>query len=268
MKKRKTAGTLWKLLIALYLIIPLMVTLIYSFAGRWITIMPENFTLSFYIDKFTDAKFFFGILRGIIISIIPVLITNVIILFVLFAVIVYFPKTEKYVQICCIIPTTINGIILATSVLSTYAGSNTIFSNRIVMLLFIYCIFCLPLTYQGIRNSLYAVNTKCLLEAAGMLGANECYAFIKIVVPAILPGLLNTALISFSGLFGDFAIIKMIASSQYETVQTYLYQNRNTDTQAFSAGVVIVLVITMAINLIVQKTSARHSVNGKEMKKG
>lgn len=169
---------------------------------------------------------------------------------------------EKYIQVCCIIPTTINGIILATSILSTYAGSGTIFSNRIIMLMFTYCIFCLPLTYQGIRNSLYAVNTKTLLEAASILGANKFYGFLKIIVPTVLPGLMNTALISFSALFGDFAIIKIIASSQYETVQTYLYKNRNTDLQSFSAGVVILLVLTMIINLTVHKCAARNIPQG------
>ena len=130
-------------------------------------------------------------------------------------------------QIICMIPTTINGIILATSVLSTYAGSDTIFSNRIVMLFCTYCIFCFPLTYQGIRNNLYAVNTKRLLEASSMLGASEFYGFVRIIVPTVLPGLVNTALISFAGLFGDFAIIKIIASSQFETAQTFLYKNRS-----------------------------------------
>ena len=169
---------------------------------------------------------------------------------------------EKYIQVCCIIPTTINGIILATSILSTYAGTGTIFSNRIIMLICAYCIFCLPLTYQGIRNSLYAVNTKTLLEAASILGANKFYGFVKIIVPTVLPGLMNTALISFSGLFGDFALIKIIASSQYETVQTYLYKNRNTDLQSFSAGVVILLVLTMIINLTVHKFAAKNTPQG------
>ena len=241
MKKNHIPGVIWQVIVAIFLLLPLTVSFIYSFAGRWTSILPQNLTFRFYLDKFKDSTFF---------------------LLTLFAVIVYFPKMEKYIQVCCIIPTTINGIILATSILSTYAGSGTIFSNRIIMLMFTYCIFCLPLTYQGIRNSLYAVNTKTLLEAASILGANKFYGFLKIIVPTVLPGLMNTALISFSALFGDFAIIKIIASSQYETVQTYLYKNRNTDLQSFSAGVVILLVLTMIINLTVHKCAARNTPQG------
>lgn len=264
MKKNKVLGNVWIILCAAYLIIPLGVTLIYSFTSSWVAIVPSGFTLKYYIEKLTDAAFFMGVFRGIIAAAIPVIITNVCILLALFAIIVYFPKMEKYMQMICIIPTTINGIILATSVLSTYAGGSTIFSNRIVMLLCTYCIFCFPLTYQGIRNSLYAVNTKRLLEAASMLGASEFYGFIRIIVPTVLPGLMNTALISFAGLFGDFAIIKIIASSQFETAQTFLYKNRSADTQAFSAGVVILLVFTLLINIAVHKTASGE--NQKEKK--
>ena len=112
----------------------------------------------------------------------------------------------------------------------------------------------MPVTYQGIRNSLYAVNTHAILEAAEMLGYRKIHSYITIVIPAILPGLSTSALMSFAGLFGDFAIIKIIASSQYETAQSYLYRNRATDTQALSAAVVILLILTGIINYVVNKS--------------
>lgn len=105
-----------------------------------------------------------------------------------------------------------------------------------------------------------------MLEASSILGASEFYGFVRIVVPAVLPGLMNTALISFAGLFGDFAIIKIIASSQFETVQTYLYRNRSADTQAFSAGVVIVLILTMLINLAAHKAASGEVIQEIEEK--
>ena len=132
MKKNTITGTIWQAAVALFLILPLVVTATYSFSERWITILPENLTLKFYQARLSDGRFWAGILRG--------------------------------------------------------------------------------------------------MAAAAILGADEFYGFVRIIVPAILPGLVNTALINFAGLFGDFAIIKIIAASQFETVQTYLYKSRNTDT--------------------------------------
>ena len=145
---------------------PLVVTVVYAFSARWVHILPEGFTLHYIAATLTNQKFLLGIGRGLLISFVPVVITNVSVLLALYAVIVYLPGLEKVVQLLCLIPTTLNGIILATSVLGTYAGTNTLLANRIVMLSFIYCVFIMPMTYQGLRNSLYAVNTRGLLEAA------------------------------------------------------------------------------------------------------
>ena len=254
MKQHKIAKTIWKSLIAIFLLAPLVVTFIYSFSERWIYIIPEGFTIKYYLQTLTNKQFLLGIVRGLIISVIPVIITNVCVLLALYVVIVYVPHMEKVVQILCLIPSTVNGIILATSILATYSGGNTIFANRIVMLAMIYCVFVMPMTYQGIRNSLYSVNTKGILEAAEMLGCRKFRGYITIVIPSVMHGLFNSALMCLSGLFGDFAIIKIIASSQYETAQSYLYRNRHTDTQALSAAVVILLLITLSINYVVHKS--------------
>lgn len=254
MKKYSVLRWILEVCIAAFLLLPLIVTFIYSFAERWVTVLPNGFTLKYYIKTLTNSQFLMGILRDMLISAAPVLITNISVLFALYVVIVYLPGMEKMVQIFCLIPTTINGIILATSVLGTYAGTNTIFANRIIMLMFIYSVFIMPVTYQGIRNSLYAVNTHAILEAAEMLGYRKIHSYITIVIPAILPGLSTSALMSFAGLFGDFAIIKIIASSQYETAQSYLYRNRATDTQALSAAVVILLILTGIVNYVVNKS--------------
>lgn len=254
MKEHKVLKTIWKVCVAVFLLMPLVVTLIYSFSERWITILPKGFTLEYYVKTLTNGDFIMGIFRGMVIALIPVLITNISVLLALYVVIVYLPQMEKVVQIFCLIPSTINGIIVATSVLGTYAGSDTVFSNRIFMLAMIYCVFIMPVTYQGIRNSLYAVNTTALLEAAEMLGYRKFHSYITIVIPTILPGLCNSALMSFAGLFGDFAIIKIIAASQWETAQSYLYRNRSTDAQELSAAVVILLLITLAINFAVHKS--------------
>ena len=153
MKKYSVLRWILEVCIAAFLLLPLIVTFIYSFAERWVTVLPNGFTLKYYIKTLTNGQFLMGILRGILISAAPVIITNISVLFALYVVIVYLPGMEKIVQIFCLIPTTINGIILATSVLGTYAGTNTIFANRIIMLMFIYSVFIMPVTYQEIGRA-------------------------------------------------------------------------------------------------------------------
>ena len=53
MKKNRTLGFIWQIIIALFLLLPLTVSFIYSFAGRCTSILPQNLTFQFYIDKYT-----------------------------------------------------------------------------------------------------------------------------------------------------------------------------------------------------------------------
>ena len=72
-------GVIWQVIVAIFLLLPLTVSFIYSFAGRWTSILPQNLTFRFYLDKFKDSTFFLGILRGIFISALPVILVNIII---------------------------------------------------------------------------------------------------------------------------------------------------------------------------------------------
>ena len=76
------------------------------------------------------------------------------------------------------------------------------------MLIGAYCIIILPHIYQGIRNSMHAVNMPMLLEAAEMLGASKLYAFFRVIVPNIITGITVSSLLAVGILFGDYVIIR------------------------------------------------------------
>lgn len=48
MKGDKFLKGIWKVIVAVFLLLPLIVTFVYSFAERWIYILPEGFTLNYY----------------------------------------------------------------------------------------------------------------------------------------------------------------------------------------------------------------------------
>ena len=143
-------------------------------------------------------------------------------LLALFAVTIYFPKLEKYVQFLCMIPYTIQGVILSVSILSLYAGTRSFFGLRLVMLIGAYCIIILPYIYQGIRYSMYAVNMSMLIEAAEMLGASKFSAFFRVIVPNIISGITVSSLLAVGIIFGDYVLIRNITGSAFQNVQIYL----------------------------------------------
>ncbi len=238
-------------LISIYLILPLALTFFYSIFTEWNDILPKGFTLKYYAQLFSDSIFLEALGRTLLISILPILVTGIIILLAMYVIVVYNLKLEKYIQILCMIPYALQGIILSTSIISIYVGSGSILSNRIFLLIGAYCIISLPYMYQGIRNSLTGVDAINLIEAAQVLGVSKLYAFFRIIVPNILPGITVSAMLSMAIIFGDFAIVNTLAGSHYQTAQVYLQKMLFQSGQLSSATIMILFLCTLIISLMV-----------------
>lgn len=258
MKKKNIGSPLVIILIIIYLLIPLVVTIIYSVFEKWTAIVPSGFTVENYAALFADKEFLATIGRTLLLCIIPIIATIIMVLLALFVTTVYFPKLEKYVQIICMIPYTIQGVILSVSILSLYVSNPTFLSNRLVMLIGAYCIIILPYIYQGIRNGMRAVNMPMLLEAAEMLGASKLYAFFKVIVPNILSAIIVSSLLAVGIIFGDYVLNRNLAGSSFSNVQIYLYQTMKADSMRASAVFVVIMMMTFLISAVVLFLKSRE----------
>ena len=249
MKKSKSAPVT-VLLVSVYLLVPLLMTLLYSVFARWSDILPEGFTLRYYAELFADKSFAVSVMRTVLISLMPILFTALAILLTMYVVLLYLPSLEKYIRILCTIPYAIQGVILAVSVLALYSNAPGLLSNLTLLLTGTYCVAILPYMYQGIQSSLMSVNAPRLIEAAQMLGAGRLYAFFRVVVPNILSGVVISAMLSASIIFGDFVIANTLGGNYFETAQIYLYQTLFESGQKTSAVIMVLFVVTLFISLI------------------
>lgn len=238
-------------IITLYLLLPLIVTFIYSLFQEWIDITPEGFTFNAYIALFTDVLFWKAVGRTIFISIIPILLCTIFILLAMYVVIVYHPEWDKFMKILCTIPYALQGVILPICVLSMYTSVPEPFNNRMFLLVSTYMIVILPYIYQGIRNNLNGVGAFRLIEAAQMLGASRFYSFFCIVIPNIMGGVTISVMLAMAIVFGDFVIINTLAGGRYVTAQMYLYNIMKQSGQKTCAVIIILFIITLMISTCV-----------------
>lgn len=251
MKKKNWLSPLYIILVIIYLLIPLAATAVYSMFEKWTDKVPEGFTLENYTSLLTEADFMLSLGRTILICIVPIALTILLVLLALFVTANYFPKLEKYLQFLCMIPYMIQGVILSVSILSLYAGSPTFLSNRLIMLIGAYCIIILPHIYQGIRNSMHAINMPMMLEAAEMLGASKLYGFFRVIVPNIISGITVSSLLAVGIIFGDYVLVRNIAGTGFKNVQIYLFLTMKSSSTKASAVFVIIMITTFLITLLV-----------------
>ncbi len=246
------------ILVSLYLLLPFGLTLVYSLFTEWTDILPKGFTLKNYTELFSDLEFWGSVGRTLILCAVSVLFTILILLLAMYVVLVINKKLAGFMQLVCMIPYALQGVILSISIISIYSQSDLFFSNRMLMLFGSYTILVLPYIYQGIRNSLNAIDGKSLIQAAEMLGCGKFRAYVTVVLPNILKGILVSALLAESIVFGDFVLANNIAGNNYENIQVYLNRKMFTSSGLSAATVVIIFLVVFIITGLVLKLQKKE----------
>lgn len=258
MQKKSRGAQVLMCIIMIYLLIPLVVTVIYSLFEKWTDILPEQFSLQSYAVILSDPEFLLCIARTILLCVVPIVFMTIAILLALFVSTVCFPGLEKWIQVICMIPYTIQGVILSVSILSLYVSKQGILGNRLMMLFGAYSIIIMPYIYQGIRNGMRAIHVKMLLEAAEMLGASRLYTYFKIIVPNIRSSILVSALLAVGIIFGDYVLVRNLCGTSFQNMQIYLYQMMKSDSTKSSAVFVVIMAITCLITALVLRMQKKE----------
>ena len=97
MKRTRIYANIVMTIVIIWLLIPLIATIVYSLFESWTGIVPQGFTLEAYRSIFTNSAFLTSMYQTLLVCVVPIVITILVVLLALFAVTVYFPRLEKYV---------------------------------------------------------------------------------------------------------------------------------------------------------------------------
>lgn len=263
-KKTPLAAKIFLAIVAIYLLVPFATTFIYSLFVEWTDILPSGFTLRNYIELFGNMTFWASIGRTLVLCLISVAITIVLLLLAMYVVVAVNRKLGRFMQFACMIPYALQGVILSIGIISLYTGTGTLLSNRMVMLFGAYTILVLPYIYQGIRNALNAIDANMLIQAAEMLGCGRFRAYVQVVLPNIVSGILVSSLLAESIIFGDFVLANNIAGTNYQNIQVFLQANMGKSSGLSSAIVVVIFVVVAIVTGIVLKMQNGSQKTAKE----
>lgn len=250
------------LILMIYLLLPLLATFIYAFAKEWqATILPESWTLEWFQEMFRDIRFMEALWTSLYLCLISVALSLAVMLPAVFIITVYLPKLETFMKGIVVLPYAVPGVVAAVGLIRAYSTGPINITGTAYILIGAYFIIILPYMYQGIRNSLLTVSAVELLNSAEMLGASRFRAFITVIMPNIWPGIVTSALLSFSVLFGEFVLTNMLVGGHIQTIQVYLYQRVNESGHLASAIAISYFLFILVLSMILMKL-------GKKMNKG
>lgn len=255
-------------LLIIYLLIPLIGTFLFSIAGKWDrTILPESFTMKWYIELFQDARFFTAFQHTLFLIVMSVGLSIVIMLPTIFIITIYFRKLEGFLQAVAMLPYGIPPIVGAVGLIKLYSNGPIQISGTPWILIGAYFVTILPFMYQGIRNSLRTINAVELVDAAELLGASKFQAFRTVVFPNILSGILVSTLLSVALLFSEFSFANLLVGGQFETLQIYLSNKLNTSGHLTSAIVITYYSVILLLTWAVLKATFRNQKSPYMLKK-
>lgn len=121
--------------------------------------------------------------------------------------------------------------------------------------------FCLPYVILNVLPKLRQMDAS-LYEAALDLGCNPVQAFMKVVIPEIMPGIASGFLMSFTFSLDDFIITYFTSGSSFQTLPVTIYSMTrmkvNPQINALST-LMFLFVLTLLLLMNIRK-KPRHSV--------
>lgn len=237
----------------LFLYIPIIVLVVYSFnsggfPGAW-----KGFSLQWYIDLFYSK----GILQALKHSTIIALASSFISVFLSLCIVYGGQSYAKFLPIFYannILP----DIILAVGLMITFSYFSIPFGLLAVIIghSILSLAFCVPI----IKNRMDELN-RYLVEASLDLGATKVQTFFYIILPFLSPALLSSFLLGMIVSFDDLLIAFFCSGSSYQTLSLYIFSMiRSGISPTVNALSTVMLLLSIITVLLMNKMNKKNVI--------
>jgi ABC-type spermidine/putrescine transport system, permease component II len=225
---------LFMALVFLFLYAPIFVLIVFSFNATKSRSIWAGFSLQWYVKLFSDAAIMDALRTTLLVSVLASLIACVAGTAASIGFYAMRRKTRSVLMTVNNIPLTNADIITGVSlsllfVLAVNAFNATLgdalgvrWAQGFITLLIAHITFDIPYVILSVLPKLRQLDPN-VYEAAQDLGATGPAAFRKVILPDLMPGIINGLLIAFTMSIDDFVISYFTAGSQVSTLAMEIY---------------------------------------------
>lgn len=204
----------------IFLFLPLFVIVIYSFneakGMRW-----TGFSIQWYKKLFLESdKLWSSFGNSIIIAFSAAGIATVLGTLAAIGVNWYRFKGRTYIQTISFLPMILPEVIIGISMLIFFSAVNV--PLGMMTILIAHTTFCLPFVFLMVLARLDEFDFS-IIEAAHDLGASERQTLFKVIIPAIMPGILSAFMMSVTMSLEDFVITFFVSGPGSTTLPLYVF---------------------------------------------
>jgi putative spermidine/putrescine transport system permease protein len=206
MIKRRGWSWFWFFLGALYFLVPLLGTFLFSLRGK-------RGALSFfaYSRVFADSQFLQTFSFSFKMALLTIVAGIALTLPTMIWVHLRLPKAKPILEACSLLPFVIPPIVLVFGLIRIYSGPPFALASSPLLLVAGYIVLSFPYIYRAIDAGLRSMDLRGLTEAAHSLGAGWGTILFRIVLPNMRVSLLSAVFLTFSIVIGELTLAVMLA---------------------------------------------------------
>lgn len=258
-----------------FLYAPIVVLIVFSFNESKNRAVFTGFTFKWYKELFTNDLIMQSLFNTLLVAFFASAIATVIGTIASIGIHNMKPRMKSVIMnvtyLPVINPEIITGISLMLffvmisnliGVVGSWFGKEWAIEQGFVTVLIAHISFCLPYIILNVLPKLRQMDIH-LYEAAIDLGCNPAKAFMKVVLPEIMPGIVSGALMAFTFSLDDFVITYFTSGSSFQTLPVTIYSMTrmkvNPQINALSA---IMFVVVLMLLLLMNVKNSRATKKG------
>ena len=253
----------WTTLVLVFLYLPIVLLIVYSFNASRLNIRWGGFTFDWYAQLFRERELIRALWNSLIIA------TATTILAVPFGVIAawvlyrYRLRFARAIDLLAMIPIAMPEILIGVSLLAMFAlvsrATNGYLSPGYTTVVISHVTFCFPFVMVVIRARLAGLDP-ALEEAAMDLGATPTRAFVSVIVPFLMPAIAAGALMSFTLSLDELIVTYFTAGPGAITLPVKVFGmarvGMNPSLNAISTILIIATAVLMAVADLFRRRAA------------
>lgn len=230
----------------LYLLLPMLAPVVYSFSQMWLGLLPEGFTLAWYRRVFTDPKYLEGAWLSLRIALLAVAINVLVGVPTAYVAHTWSGRVGEGIRrLLQVLPLLVPPLVVGLGFLLAFNRPPLALSGTFWIVVLGHAALGFPFFFRTVYAGLAGIEVRLLMEAAQASGAGLWARLCHVLLPNLLPAVLSGGLVAFAISMGEFEVTSMVAGFGTVTLPLLLFQSLREDFRAASAVASLLLYVTL-----------------------
>lgn len=259
MKKPILIGFSTIILVCLYL--PILILILFSFNKSKINAQWTGFTFDWYLNLFQNPQVVDAFMNSLFIAIVTTILSTILGTICALALHKHKYKFSNFISGLVYLPIVVPDILMGLSLLILFTNFHIELGS--ITIIIAHVTFCISYVIILLAARLSGMSSD-LEDAASDLGATPWQTFRFVTLPALMPGIIASALLCFTLSIDDFVISFFVSGPSSTTLPIYIYGMVKKGVTPEINAISTILIVTIILLMVISEVYRTKGINSNE----